>query len=943
MRKVIALIQIFCIVLWNVPLGKADDSDIFGTNVQPNVMILLDSSGSMDDQVASISYSPSTTYTGSNAAAKVYKKNCFFVFCWYTVYTNTVAEVNSASAQTALNSVGYWTGSIAGSSLQLFLGNYLNYSSCSSCQGLQKKLDIAKSVITDLIQNTEGIRFGVMRFNATSNGALMVAPIGTATSVMVTAVNAIVAVGNTPLGEMLRDAGDYFKGNLPGFSSPIQYSCQPSFVIMITDGLQNGSVDVRTEATNRYTQDHSSYTGTQNLIVHSVGFAIAAGESAQATAVMQTAATNGGGTHYTADNAAALQAALSSAIQQIVSATFSFATPVIPTTGASGSNRAYLAAFQSNPSRPFWRGYLKAYNRDANGLIPVDAQGIPSGTPAWDAGQLLSVKSAASRTIYTYASGALQSFIKTNAAITAASLTAADSTERDKIIDFTRGIDSYDEDADGNTTEERAWKLGDIFHSTPVLVSPPFMPSSDSTYISFKTAYASRTTILLAGANDGMLHGFRESDGAELWGFIPPDVLDNLKGLAANSGQHGFTVDGSPIVADVKISGAWKTIAVFGLRRGGKVYYALDITDTTNPQYLWSFTDSRMGESWSEPAIGKVKMSDGTDKYVAFVGGGYDTPQNNNSGKAFFVIDLANGSKLWEYYNSSSSDDRQYMNFSLPASPTAVDLNNDGYIDRVYIGDVGGQLWKFDLSKPAALSGSVVTTCAGVSSTNCWMGKRIFAAASSQTNPPASGEYYPAQAIYGAPALSYDLTGNLWVYFGTGDRNHPNNASTNRFYGIKENTTMTNGSTLTESSLTNVTSGSGTVTQGWYVVLANNEKVLSSADVFNKIVFYTTFTPVTTAACGSGGGNAKLYAVNLTSGDGAINLSTGAKLASGQGALTTAKAIGTGIPSKPMVIIRQSGNTGNPYVISGTTNQQISSASVPQVTSKRLVGWREVF
>ena len=28
----------------------------------------------------------------------------------------------------------------------------------------------------------------------------------------------------------------------------------------------------------------------------------------------------------------------------------------------------------------------------------------------------------------------------------------------------------------------------------------------------------------------------------------------------------------------------------------------------------------------------------------------------------------------------------------------AVDLNNDGYIDRVYIGDVGGQLWKFDVS-----------------------------------------------------------------------------------------------------------------------------------------------------------------------------------------------------------------------------------------------------
>ena len=73
------------------------------------------------------------------------------------------------------------------------------------------------------------------------------------------------------------------------------------------------------------------------------------------------------------------------------------------------------------------------------------------------------------------------------------------------------------------------------------------------------------------------------------------------------------------------------------------------------------------------------------------------------------------------------------MNFSIPAAPTVVDLNNDGYIDRVYIGDVGGQLWKFDVAPTggATLSGSLITN---------WTGKRLFAAASSQTNPPAAGE-----------------------------------------------------------------------------------------------------------------------------------------------------------------------------------------------------------
>ena len=159
-------------------------------------------------------------------------------------------------------------------------------------------------------------------------------------------------------------------------------------------------------------------------------------------------------------------------------------------------------------------------------------------------------------------------------------------------------------------------------------------------------------------------------------------------------------------MTDVKIGGNWKTIVVFGERRGGDRYHALDITDTTSPICLWTFTDSRMGETWSEPAIGKVRMADGTSKYVAFVGGGYDTAQNNNSGKAFFVIDLSNGTKLWQYYNGSSSDDRHYMNFSIPANPAAADLDNDGYVNRVYIGDVGGQLWKFDVSPAATLTGS---------------------------------------------------------------------------------------------------------------------------------------------------------------------------------------------------------------------------------------------
>jgi type IV pilus assembly protein PilY1 len=274
------------------------------------------------------------------------------------------------------------------------------------------------------------------------------------------------------------------------------------------------------------------------------------------------------------------------------------------------------------------------------------------------------------------------------------------------------------------------------------------------------------------------------------------------------------------------------------------------------------------------------------------------------------------------------------MNFSLAASPTAVDLNNDGYVDRVYIGDVGGQMWKFDMSAAATLSGGVITN---------WTGKRLFAASSTQANPPAVGEYYPAQGIYVAPTLAYDEQKNVWIYFGTGDRNHPNNSSTNRFYGIMENTTMTNGSALTEAVLGNATSGAGAANQGWFVVLNSNEKVLSAADVFNKAVYFTAFTPATAVTCDGGAGTAKLYSVNLTTGDAAINFAADAALSAGQSVLANAKSIGSGIPSRPVVVIRQSTTSGNPYVITGTTNQQITNTPVPPVATRKLLAWREVF
>src|SRR5437879_13090948 len=97
---------------------------------------------------------------------------------------------------------------------------------------------------------------------------------------------------------------------------------------------------------------------------------------------------------------------------------------------------------------------------------------------------------------------------------------------------------------------------------------------------------------------------------------------------------------------------------------------------------MWSFTDTRMAETWSEPAIGKVKIG-GADKFVMFVGGGYESGNNNSKGKLVFSIDLSNGTNLWDYCNTSSHD-RPHLNFTLAANPTAVDPKIDGSGDKVH-------------------------------------------------------------------------------------------------------------------------------------------------------------------------------------------------------------------------------------------------------------------
>ncbi len=216
----------------------------------------------------------------------------------------------------------------------------------------------------------------------------------------------------------------------------------------------------------------------------------------------------------------------------------------------------------------------------------------------------------------------------------------------------------------------------------------------------------------------------------------------------------------------------------------------------------------------------------------------------------------------------------------------------------------------------------------------------MFKAAPTQANPPASGEFYAPQAIYGRPTLAYDNTNALWVYFGTGDRNHPTvTTGQSAIFGIKENTTMANGSALTSSSLVQAPNINTTITQGWYRNLATGEQVLAAAEVHGNVVYVGTFRS-TAPTCGMPSSEAKLYAVQMKSGDAAFDWGTGATL-NPENSSPPAQVIGAGAVTAPQVVTGGASSTTDNIVV-GTSDGQVVATPRPRTVNKNIISWREV-
>lgn len=730
----------------------------------------------------------------------------------------------------------------------------------------------------------------------------------------------------------------------------------------------NGSTWLDDVAHYMYTNDMVGYRpGFQNVSTYTVGFM---GDQESRLFLINTS-NNGNGNqnledtdppeygkfHFTAESPDELAGTCLAALNTILAQNLTFSAPVVPVSKTMSSDKIYLAFFKPADEN-FWQGdIMKFMLNDQQEIIGTNGQPAtwPNGALKEDALPVWSTKnwadtSAANgilhsdRNIYTYLGGsrdladdATNEFNSNNTALTAAVLGNPTHTPA-QIIDFLRGADVFDEDIDGNTSENRTVITGDVLHSQPLVFTYTY-PNQSS------------LSMVFYGSNDGMLHAVLDSTdpdpdiiddeveyGTESWAFISPDQLHRLKDIVEGT-EHPYFVDSSPQVyfrdvnnngiledsidsdgdGDVDDDDKDRVIIVCGQRKGGTSYLALDVTDPDNPVFLWRISPvssfgadvviAELGESWSEPRFGRVKTSDADTEGIAvfFIGGGFSA--DNTAGQALLAIDVFTGAVVKKFVDDGF--DNTEMDYSIASTVNLIDANNNGFVDKLYVGDLGGQMLRIGQFAVDS-SGDPLVFPQSDENINTWTAHVLFRAPTYLV-----GSVTHARKFYFPPSVTLENGYDL-VFMGTGDQEMACSSDTaaDRIYGIKDTHSSV---ILTETDLVNVTDtsaaapnlsiagdvdGNGETDMGWYLELVNSsgaaigEKVLAKGMVFYKTYYIATFTPSFDPCVP--GGNATLFA---------LNYKTGAAVMSFNGTgLDRSMVIGGGIPSTVVPIVGGGGN-----------------------------------
>ena len=620
-------------------------------------------------------------------------------------------------------------------------------------------------------------------------------------------------------------------------------------------------------------------SSTYDIQSYVVGLGDTVANAGSVATLNQIAALGGTSQAYLASNQAALAAAFNKISVDIIART-SAAAAVSVNSGAwnSGTN-----LFQGRFNSGDWSGQLLSY--------PIQSSGAVGSTANWDAGQLLNaVDWNTGRQILTYKpSNALGSrgvafrwpanpASPTATEIDGGMVTALNTglsgtadTYGSQRLSYLRGNTALEQRNCGSCSaptfrNRPTTVLGDIVDSAPLYVGSATGSYRDSIATSpYSTYAATRTsTAIYVGANDGMLHAFNASTGAELFAYVPWAVRNRLSALTDASYAHQYTVDGSPGVFDAYYSGAWHSVLVSGMNAGAQGLFALDVTNAANfteanaaNVVRWEIdgSDADVGYIFSKPTV--VPLRDGS--WRVLVGNGYNS---TNGHAVLLLIDVRTGAISRIDTKSGSSSSPNGLSGLVTISTTG-----NGVVDIVYAGDLNGNLWKFDLSSASASSWGVAYGTAASP-------QPLFTTASGQpiTARPdatltASGKYLVTFGTGRYIDTSDNSAGNQQALYGIIDGGSPVSASSLQTQTISS-TTASNGTTYRFTthavgpSMDNVTlSGDNAIStsnyysskNGWVLTLpSGGERVVSDASIRYGRVAFSSLIPAT-GACTAGG------------------------------------------------------------------------------------------
>ncbi len=783
------------------------------------------------------------------------------------------------------------------------------------------------------------------------------------------------------------------------------------------------------------------YPNTTNVVdVYTVGFTT----TGAVNSLLEKTAERGNGLYFSGNQADQLTEALVNSVQDIISKSQGFSAATVPAARTADGGQLYTTLFQPTSARPFWPGLLRSYQITVDGRILdandncaltdlADPNICAGGTflpesaapPFWNSSKEMpgansrnlrvSLPGVSAQIIADFdhsvstadlgnnlgsisdypPSGNITSSNDLDEAIVAfaagcewgSGMTEGGSDDFDGCVDRTRV-------EDGSTVPDR---LGDIFHSNPVVIGPPTSFIEESSYGDFKTTSGiqHRDRVIVAGANDGFLHGFHAGDyvtatgqydegtGEEVFGFMPWSARSTIADLAKDDATlHPISVDGSPSVADVwidrnadvddaKLSTEWKTVLVTGMREGGETYLALDMTNpaaTNYPEYMWEFpieTDSlwrtRIGETWSQPVITRVRMErssgDVEELWVAIFGFGYDPTSDPNDsaryntasvkGRGIMMLDIETGSPVAVHHYGSTTGATTDMYYAMPSAPGVLDYDQDGFADVIYIGDLGGNVWKW-VVRPY---GTASPTTGQLYQPN-WPFRKFFDA--DPTTTARSGGSDRARSFYFAPSATI-VNGVLHIGFGSGERSDLNCSSTlnncsllNRFYLLKDRDVWDTGTLAVidgreepTGHLTDVTADEADCPpiepKGYYFEVADGEKFVTNSEVFNAFFFISTYTPDLTNAC-EPAGQAELYGFLAKCGQGYFGATPAASPIAGS---DRSLDIGKGMPTDARLSIAPGGG-GNRLIISKQDGELISIDAGTSSAEHGTLYWREI-